>query len=60
MTQTDANKHNILVVDDELENLDFLTQILTLHGYQVRPAINGQIALEAVRNLRPILFCSIS
>jgi len=55
MTESDVNQHNILVVDDKPENLDLLTQILTLDGYQVRPAINGQIALAAVRNLPPDL-----
>ena len=55
MTQSDTTQNNILVVDDKPENLDFLTQILTLSGYQVRPAINGQIALAAVRNRPPDL-----
>ena len=55
MKQSHASQNSILVVDDTPENLNVLTQMLTKHGYQVRPAINGQIALNAVRKTPPDL-----
>lgn len=36
----------ILVVDDVLANLNLLTDILTNHGYQVRPANSGKLAMR--------------
>ena len=46
---------SILIVDDAPENLTMLTSMLTGQGYHVRPAINGQIALQAIRKLPPDL-----
>ncbi len=46
---------NILVVDDIPANLTILTNILSEHGYTVRPAINGQIALKAAYHVPPDL-----
>ncbi|HEY9851549.1 MAG TPA: EAL domain-containing protein [Leptolyngbyaceae cyanobacterium] len=43
--RVDVFKHNILIVDDTLENLKFLSAVLTQHGYEVRQAINGSMAL---------------
>jgi diguanylate cyclase (GGDEF)-like protein len=40
---------NILIVDDTPENLTVLRKILTEHGYRVRPALNGEIALKTVQ-----------
>jgi two-component system, cell cycle sensor histidine kinase and response regulator CckA len=45
----------ILVVDDEPESLAFLTDILLGAGYQVRPADEGQLALESVQTKVPDL-----
>jgi diguanylate cyclase (GGDEF)-like protein len=46
--ETDKNhKGNILIVDDRLDNLRVLSTILTEKGYQVRKALNGQMALIA-------------
>ncbi len=45
MTHT---SNNILIVDDTPENLTVLRQMLTEHGYRVRPALSGEIALKAV------------
>lgn len=45
----------ILVVDDVLDNLRFLTDILTREGYKVRQAIDGKIALKTVNAIRPDL-----
>lgn len=43
--RADIIKHNILIVDDTLENLKFLSTVLTQQGYEVRQAINGSMAL---------------
>lgn len=47
--------NNILIVDDTAENLSILRQILAEQGYQVRPALSGEIALKAVQANPPDL-----
>ncbi len=42
-------RENILIVDDTPENLTVLRQILTEHGYRVRPALSGEIALKTAQ-----------
>jgi CheY-like chemotaxis protein len=46
-------KGNILIVDDLPENLHFLAELLTKHGYKVRCVTNGSMALRTVRNHPP-------
>lgn len=46
-------KGNILIVDDLPENLRFLTEILTKHGYKVRGVTNGSMALRTIHNHPP-------
>ncbi|MBE9198464.1 response regulator [Nodularia sp. LEGE 06071] len=46
---------DILIVDDKLENIRFLSDFLSKHNYQVRKAINGQAALTSVKSLPPDL-----
>jgi signal transduction histidine kinase len=46
---------NILVVDDMTVNLRLLVSILKKHGYQVRPARNGPLALSSARRAPPDL-----
>lgn len=46
---------DILIVDDKLENIRFLSSFLLSQHYQVRKAINGQAALTAVRTVVPDL-----
>jgi len=46
---------NILVVDDTLANLEVLGGMLKDHGYRVRQAISGEMALRAARNNPPDL-----
>jgi DNA-binding response OmpR family regulator len=41
---------NILVVEDELDFRELLTQILTQKGYQVSAAPNGEDALNLYKN----------
>jgi len=45
----------ILVVDDDLESLQLLTNILRAVGYQVRPADTGELALRSVSEKLPDL-----
>jgi PAS domain S-box-containing protein len=45
----------ILVVDDATATLQFLTNLLTKHGYTVYPASNGKLALEFIRSTLPHL-----
>ncbi len=55
MTHSKGHKGNILIVDDMPDNLDMLTHMLIQHGYRVRPAITGKLALNAVRVTLPDL-----
>ncbi|MEC4894992.1 MAG: hybrid sensor histidine kinase/response regulator [Oscillatoria sp. PMC 1051.18] len=48
-------KNDILVVDDTPDNIRFLSTMLTEQGYNVRKAINGQMALTAVQAVLPDL-----
>ena len=46
---------NILLVDDNPQNLAALSRMLGEQGYQVRAAINGQVALRSIQNKAPDL-----
>ncbi|MFB2839003.1 diguanylate cyclase domain-containing protein [Floridanema evergladense] len=48
-------KADILVVDDNPDNLRLLSNMLMSRGYQVRKAINGQLALKGVEVSQPDL-----
>lgn len=48
-------KADILIVDDTPDNIRFLSSLLTDQGYNVRKAINGQMALTAVKAMLPDL-----
>lgn len=52
---TDNRKGDILVVDDTPASLRLLTELLRAEGYRVRPAINGELALQAAANSPPEL-----
>jgi len=55
-TQTaPTHKASILIVDDTPDNLRLLSSMLQSHGYQVRKAINGPIALRGVEAAKPDL-----
>lgn len=43
-------KGNILIVDDQLENLQVLSQTLSEAGYKVKGAVKGEMALRASRS----------
>jgi len=53
--QSKLNQIDILVVDDTPENLRLLATMLERQGYSVRKAINGAMALTAVKALPPDL-----
>ncbi len=46
---------DILVVDDKPDNVRLLAEMLLQHGYQVRKAISGRMALRAAAALPPDL-----
>lgn len=53
---TDENsepKGNILIVDDLIQNLHFLSEVLSKRGYKVRSVTNGKMALRTIRNHPP-------
>lgn len=54
MAEQQENRQKVLVVDDTPENIDVLVGILKSH-YQVKAAINGEMALKIVRNSMPDL-----
>lgn len=49
------DKGSILIVDDNVDNLSFLSQVLTGSGYMVHPALSGEIALKALQTHMPEL-----
>lgn len=54
-SKTKKDNGEILVVDDTSANLKLLMDILSSHGYKVRPAIDGEQALMAVAMRQPEL-----
>src|ERR1035437_1176971 len=50
-----SSRGEILVVDDTPASLRLLTELLTQHGYHVRPADDGSLALESVAAKTPDL-----
>ncbi len=50
-----TRKFRILVVDDDRDSVDLLTQWLTMGGYEVTSAVDGQEALRRVQSDRPDL-----
>jgi signal transduction histidine kinase len=53
--ETNTSLGDILIIDDKLENIKFLSDFLSKQNYQVRKAINGQAALTAAKFLPPDL-----
>ncbi|MBD2386945.1 response regulator [Cylindrospermum sp. FACHB-282] len=49
----ETHKANVLIVDDLVENLRFLTEILIKRGYKVRSVTNGTMALRTATNNPP-------
>ncbi|MBD3883113.1 hybrid sensor histidine kinase/response regulator [Phormidium tenue FACHB-886] len=55
MSEEPSAKGNILIVDDTPSNLRLLSSMLHQHGYGVRSAISGLMALRAVERIHPDL-----
>jgi len=55
LNSANSFKADILMVDDTPDNIRFLSALLLEHGYNVRKAINGQMALTAVKTVQPDL-----
>jgi DNA-binding response OmpR family regulator len=49
------NSHSILIVDDNSNNLEVLSETLTRAGFQIAVAIDGESALEQVQYHQPEL-----
>lgn len=45
--ETSGFQADILIIDDEPDNLRLLSSILESQGYQVRQAVNADIAVES-------------
>ncbi len=52
---TTLDAQSILIVDDNVNNLDVLSETLTRAGFQVAVAIDGESAIEQVRYHKPEL-----
>ena len=50
-----VSRRDILIVDDTPDNLRLLSTMLASHGYQVRKAINGNLALQGAEIAPPDL-----
>ncbi|MDY7020131.1 MAG: PAS domain S-box protein [Cyanobacteriota bacterium] len=55
VSPTPKEPEDILVVDDKPENIRLLSAMLKDQGYKVRKAIDGEMALEAVKTAIPDL-----
>ncbi|MEL7036966.1 MAG: PAS domain S-box protein [Cyanobacteria bacterium J06592_8] len=55
LSPTPKEPEDILVVDDKPENIRLLSAMLKDQGYKVRKAIDGEMALEAVKTAVPDL-----
>ena len=53
--QAQADKGDILIVDNTPDNLRLLSTMLQSHGYRVRKAINGKLALKGAQIAPPDL-----
>ncbi|HEY9853703.1 MAG TPA: EAL domain-containing protein [Leptolyngbyaceae cyanobacterium] len=51
----DPTKKSILIVDNNPDNIRFLSQILMSWGYQVRKALNGKTAIKSCQKTLPDL-----
>ena len=51
--QREDSKGKILIVDQFIDNLDFLTYALSTQGYKVQNATDSNLALRTVRNYPP-------
>lgn len=55
MNEKPDHPGNIVIIDDHPNNLRVLSGILQQHGYKVRPALDGEVALKSIRSSPPDL-----
>lgn len=55
MNQKQLLEKDLLIIDDIPDNIRLLSNILTVHGYQVRKALSGKMALRAIDASQPDL-----
>ncbi|SDZ93317.1 two-component system, unclassified family, sensor kinase [Flavobacterium gillisiae] len=54
------NKSRILIIDDELNIREVITEVLSLNNYQTKTAKNGQVALDILDDWTPdLIICDI-
>lgn len=53
MTTSDETKGTVLVIEDDPDYAEFLSEVLRDHGYQVEVAMDGDEALERAQTLLP-------
>jgi signal transduction histidine kinase len=53
--KSDTNANIIMIVDDNPQNLHVLDKLLTENSYNVRPALDGGVALNAIKSICPDL-----
>jgi len=55
-----AEPWRILLVDDELMILELLAMRLETEGYQIRTAINGELAYDEAKSFKPhVIVCDV-
>ena len=55
ISESSQKRACILIVDDNIDNLNLLSDMLPPESYQVRRAISGTLALEAMQTFQPDL-----
>ncbi|CAK0762761.1 putative two-component system response regulator [Gammaproteobacteria bacterium] len=55
MNEAVDNSDSIVIVDDNPNNLHVLSGMLQQHGYRVRPALDGEVAIRSILSFPPNL-----
>lgn len=53
MTSSPSDRGRVLIVDDDRKVLDLLVELLTLDGYEVSSALNGEAAFVLATSIEP-------
>ena len=54
-TKLPINRARILAVDDKLDNLELLSMVLSLQGYEVEGCSRGELAIKMAQTSAPDL-----
>lgn len=55
-----AHPHRVLIVDDNVDAADLLTQVLEMSGHEVLTAYDGEVGIKAARDFLPsVVLCDI-